>query len=127
MAENIARSNPEGIMAKSTNDAQDISPIERVFRAARAGDETVRQMLEERAYYLGVALTGVVNLFNPELILLGGIFSRGQDFFLEQATRTVRQMAFGGMGKRVRIQSTTFGWKGGVLGASALALTNFFY
>jgi hypothetical protein len=58
---------------------------------------------------------------------LGGIFSRGQDFFLAPVIQTVSQMSFGGMGKRVRIEATSFGWKAGVLGASALALMNFFY
>ncbi len=123
----IARLYPQGILAQTLSDKDDISPIERVFRAGRAGDETVRAMLEDRAFYLGVALTGLVNLFNPELILLGGIFSRGQDFFLEPIIQTVSQMSFGGMGKQVRIEATSFGWKAGVLGASALALMHFFY
>ncbi|GAB4480056.1 MAG: ROK family transcriptional regulator [Anaerolineales bacterium] len=126
-ADQLARLSPQGILAQTLSDENDISPIERVFRAGRAGDETVRAMLEERAFYLGVALTSVVNLFNPELILLGGIFSRGQDFFLDPVIQTVRQMSFGGMGQRVRIEATSFGWKAGVLGASALALMNFFY
>jgi len=126
-ADQISRLYPQGILAQTISDENDISPIERVFRAGRAGDETVRAMLADRAFYLGVALTSVVNLFNPELILLGGIFSRGQDFFLQPVIQTVSQMSFGGMGKRVRIESTSFGWKAGVLGASALALMNFFY
>lgn len=126
-ADQIARLYPQGILAQTLSEKDDISPIERVFRAGRAGDETVRAMLEDRAFYLGVALTGLVNLFNPELILLGGIFSRGQDFFLEPVIQTVSQMSFGGMGKRVRIEATSFGWKAGVLGASALALMHFFY
>jgi len=126
-ADQIVRLFPEGILAQTLSDEHDLSPIERVFRAARAGDGTVRAMLEERAFYLGVALSGVVNLFNPELILLGGIFARGQDFFLEPVIRAVSEMSFGGMGKRVRIKPTSFGWKAGVLGASALALMTFFY
>lgn len=126
-ADQIAQLYPQGILTQTISEENDISPIERVFRAGRAGDKTVRAMLEDRAYYLGVALTGVVNLFNPELILLGGIFSRGQDFFLEPVIRTVSEMSFGGMGKRVRIESTSFGWKAGVMGASALALMHFFY
>ncbi|HZU87363.1 MAG TPA: ROK family protein, partial [Anaerolineaceae bacterium] len=126
-ADEIARLEPQGIMAQTLSDENDISPIERVFRAGRAGDKTVRAMLEERAYYLGMALVGVVNLFNPELIFLGGIFSRGQDFFLDPVRRTVQEHSFGGMGKQIQIKATSFGWKAGVLGASALALMQFFY
>jgi glucokinase-like ROK family protein len=126
-ADVIAKRHPEGILANTMHERQEIAPIERVFEAGRQGDQEVRQMLEERAYYLGVALAGLVNLFNPEMILLGGIFSRGEDFFLETVRRITRQMAFGRMGERVRIESSGFGWKAGVLGAAALALMHFFY
>ena len=126
-AEIIAQSCPDGVLARTINHRHDLTIIERVFTAARQGDEEVQRMLEERAYYLGVALAGLVNLFNPELILFGGIFAQGQDFFLEPAIRTVRKMAFGGLGKRVSMQATSFSWKAGVSGAAALALMHFFY
>lgn len=126
-AENMARVKPRGILAQTMSQLQDLTPLERVFTAAREGDSEVRSMLEERAYYLGVAMAGLVNLFNPQLILFGGIFAQGQDIFLEPTIRTVQQMAFGGLGKRVSMQATSFGWKAGVVGASALALMVFFY
>lgn len=126
-ADEIAQRNPSGILSRALQERQDLIPIERVFGAARQGDEEVLKMLEERAYYLGVALAGLVNLFNPEMILLGGIFSSGEEFFLETARRLTSEMAFGGMGKRVRIISSSFGWRAGVLGAAALALMHFFY
>lgn len=126
-AEEIARLHPNGILANILNGNSDNSSIECVFEAARQGDTQVQEMLEERAYYLGVALANLINLFNPELILLGGIFSRGEDLFIEPTIRTIRQMAFGGMGKNVRLQATSFGWKAGVVGAAALALLHFFY
>lgn len=126
-AEDIARLNPNGILASTLKGASENSPIENVFEAARQGDTQVQEMLEERAYYLGVALANLINLFNPELILLGGIFSRGEDLFVESITRTIQKMAFGGMGKNVRLQATSFGWKAGVIGAAALALLHFFY
>lgn len=125
-AENIVRQDPEGILAGIMQN-NECKLIDRVFMAGRQGDEKVRQMLEERGELLGFALVNVVNLFNPELILLGGIFSQGQDFFLEPAQKAVRKMSFGRMGEKVTIQATSFGWKAGVVGAAALALINFFY
>jgi glucokinase-like ROK family protein len=126
-AEILSRLNPAGILAQTIAARQDLPLLERVFVAARQGDQDVLRMLNERAYYLGLALANVVNLFNPELILLGGIFSQGQDLFIQPTLETVRQMSFGGLGKKVRLQATTFGWKAGVIGAAALALTQFFY
>ena len=125
-AENILEKTPDGLLAQHMKD-EALRPIERVFAAGRAGDEAVCEMLNGIGEFLGMALVNVVNLFNPEVILLGGIFSQGEDFFLEPAVNTVREFSFGGMGKKVDIQSTSFGWKAGVLGASALALINFFY
>ena len=126
-AEGIAQFNPGGILDNILNDEPEDTLIESIFKAARQGDMQVQEMLDERAYYLGVALANLINLFNPDLILLGGIFSRGEDLFVEPVTRTVQKMAFGGMGKNVRIQATSFGWKAGVIGAAALALLHFFY
>jgi predicted NBD/HSP70 family sugar kinase len=126
-AENIARRNPKGVLAKIINERQDLPMLDRVFNAARNGDEEVHRMLNERAYYLGLALSNLVNLFNPELILLGGIFAQGNDLFLEPVIHTVRETAFGGLGEKVRVEPTSFGWRAGVLGAAALALVYFFY
>lgn len=126
-SETLARLNPTGILAQTIHTKQDIPMIERVFVAARQGDQDVLRMLNERSYYLGLALANVVNLFNPEMILLGGIFSQGQDLFIEPTLATIRQMSFGGLGKKVRLQATSFGWKAGVTGAAALALMHYFY
>ncbi|MBN1668915.1 MAG: ROK family transcriptional regulator [Anaerolineales bacterium] len=125
-AESLARHNPEGILAQNMG-ADSPARIEGVFAAARQGDQDALHLLDECAYYLGAALTNVVNLFNPELILLGGIFSQGQDLFIQPTLETVREMSFGGLGEKVRLQATTFGWKAGVIGAAALALIQFFY
>ena len=82
-AESIAKENPEGILTNLLKTCTNDSPIDCVFDAARQGDIQVKKMMDERAFYLGVALANLVNLFNPELILLGGIFSRGEDLFIE--------------------------------------------
>jgi predicted NBD/HSP70 family sugar kinase len=101
--------------------------IEQVFAAARAGDKTTRRLLDKRAGYMGVALANLVNILNPELILVGGIFFQGQDLLLPAMEQTMRQRAFANLGERVRLQPTSFGRQAGVIGAAALALTNFFY
>jgi glucokinase-like ROK family protein len=126
-AEQSIQADPGSILAQVTHQRPDLTPIERVFTAARQGDAAILRLLEKRAYYLGVAIAGLVNLINPEMILLGGIYAQGQDLLLEPTIRTIHQTAFAGLGKQVRIQATRFGWKAGVIGAGALALIYFFY
>jgi predicted NBD/HSP70 family sugar kinase/biotin operon repressor len=113
-------------LMQPTATASEIS-LDSVFAAARAGDQAIRTMLEERAHYMGLVLANLVNIISPELILLGGIFAQGHDLLLPTIEATVRERAFANLGASVRIQPTSFGSKAGVIGGAALALTTFFY
>jgi predicted NBD/HSP70 family sugar kinase len=126
LAGRLAGQDPAGILAGYL--AQVEQPgIEQVFAAARAEDRMTRQLLDERARYMGIALANLVNILNPELILVGGIFFQGQDLLLPAMEQTMRQRAFANLGERVRLQPTSFGRQAGIIGAAALALTHFFY
>ncbi len=126
LAEELAAQDENGILATHLRGMEG-KPIERVFAAARAGDAATRAMLEERSRYLGIALANLVNTFNPELIVLGGILAQGQDLLLPVAEATMRQRSFANLGDQVQLQTTGFGWQAGVVGAAALALDAFFY
>jgi glucokinase-like ROK family protein len=126
-AREIARRNPAGLLAQQMNQPSELRPIDLVFNAARQGDLETGRMIETRACYLGIALANLVNLLNPELILLGGMFAQGYDLILPVAAETMRETAFGGLGEKVRVQTTSFGWRAGVIGAAALALLRYFY
>ena len=69
----------------------------------------------------------ICNIFNPELIVLGGIFRQEQSVLVPVIETTVRQRAFANLGQQVRIQATSFGDDVGMVGAAALALDRFFY
>lgn len=101
--------------------------IEQLFRLAREGNAPLRELISRRAYYLGMALANLVNILNPELIILGGMFAQGYDLMQPSVEETMRRMAFAGLGDKVRVRVTSFGHQAGTIGASALALTTFFY
>ena len=126
-AQLLAQQNPEGLLARQLQQQTETRDIERVFAAARAGDVATQALLHERACYLGIALANLVNILNPELIILGGMFAQAEDIFLPFAEQKMRATAFGGLGAKVRLETTSFGWRAGVTGAAALALTQFFY
>ena len=126
-AARIAQQSPNGPLARRLAEAPEGKGIELVFEAARQGDLALRSMITERSVYLGIALANLVNVLNPELILLGGLFAQGHDLILPVAEATVRQMAFGGLGNSVRVEVSRFGWRAGVIGAASLSLTSHFY
>lgn len=126
-ARRAAESNPESLLASLMSQAAESVSIENLFQAARQGDPAAAKIMESAGCYLGIALANLVNIFNPELILLGGMFAQGQDLILPVARQTLRQAAFAGLGEKVRLETTRFGWRAGVTGAAALALLSFFY
>ena len=76
---------------------------------------------------MGTALANLVNLINPDMIILGGLFAAGQDLLLPHIEETMRRRSFARLGEAVALQVTTFGRQVGVIGAAALALDALFY
>jgi predicted NBD/HSP70 family sugar kinase len=128
LAQGLARRDEDGILARHLRQAEGSGiAIEQVFAAARAGDEATISMLNDRARYMGIALANLVNTFNPELILLGGILAQGQDLLLPVMEATMRQQAFANLGEQVQLKTTSLGRQAGIVGAATLALDAFFY
>lgn len=101
--------------------------IDVILTAAREGDKKAIEVVQNSAYYLGIALANIVNLLNPEMIILGGIFAQANDLIIPKASQIMRNGSFGGLGNNVMIHPTQFGWKAGMIGAASLALVGFFY
>ncbi len=126
LAEQIAKARPQGILAEKLQTGKG-SMMDRIFAAAEAGDVDVQNMLKERARYLGIALANLVNVLNPEVIVLGGLLVAGKPYMLADIQKTVHQCAFSHLGDAVEIRTTIFGQKAGMIGAAALALKEYFY
>ncbi|MBN1920254.1 MAG: ROK family protein [Anaerolineae bacterium] len=126
LAQRLAEQNPQGLLATALREEK--GPlIDRVFSAAQQGDTATQTMLEERAHYMGLALANLINVLNPDLIVLGGLFVQGRRWLVPATEATMRSRAFGGLGERVRLEITQFGHEVGVIGAASLALNAFFY
>jgi glucokinase len=95
---------------------------ELVSRAAREGDETCQDILSEIGRLVGIGLTNIVNVFNPELIVISGGMSEAGELLLEPARKVVKEQALIPNSQAVRIVTTALGDRVGVMGAAALAL-----
>lgn len=125
-AQALALTHPQSRLAQALN-ANSADLLQSIFEAARAGDLLALALLEERARYMGVALANLVNVINPDVIVLGGIFTPGEDLLLPIIQETVARRAFADLGERVLLKTTRFGTHIGMVGAAALALDAFFY
>ena len=95
-----------------------------VSLAAQQGDKLAEELISQLGYYLGVGLANLVNIFNPELILIGGSVAKIGDSLLQPAINVVKERAFAASANAVEIKPALLGDDSGLLGATALVLDN---
>src|SRR5438105_3652078 len=90
---------------------------EEVVRAARAGDELANAILENAGTYLGLAIGTLVNLFNPQLIVLGGSVIKAGSFLLVPMRRSMNVSSWKAARRGLRLVRPALGDDVGVIGA----------
>lgn len=95
---------------------------ELLTQAAREGDSFSKDILSEIGHIVGIGLTNIVNIFNPEMIIISGGISEAGELLLEPARRVVTEQALIPNSQVVKIVTTALGDRVGVMGAAALAL-----
>jgi glucokinase len=93
-----------------------------VHSAAEQGDSLAKELIARTGYYVGVGLANLINIFNPELIVIGGGLSNIGDMLLEPAFKVAGERAYKEAFQAVRFASAELGRNSGVLGAAAFAL-----
>jgi glucokinase len=93
-----------------------------VTQLALGGDEVSRMVLGQIGRLLGVGLANFVNLFNPEVIVVGGGAMAAGDLLLEPARAEMMARALRPNRDQVRVVAALFGNDAGMLGAGVLAL-----
>jgi glucokinase-like ROK family protein len=64
-----------------------------IVEAARAGDALVLEMLEEVGGYLGLVIANLINTFNPNMVVFGGVLSLADEYLLPPIRRVVEERA----------------------------------
>ena len=92
-----------------------------VQSAAEKGDSLANQLILKTAYYFGVGLANLINIFNPEMIVIGGGLSNMGNRLLKPAYEVAQERAFDRAYRAVRFVRAALGRNSGVLGAAAFA------
>jgi glucokinase len=93
----------------------------RLVRLAREGETRAVEILDGIGRHLGAGIGSLVNIFNPELVVIGGGFAAAGDFILEPAREVVRREGLAKAGERVRIVRAELGTAAGLIGAGLVA------
>lgn len=96
--------------------------IAELVQAAESGHEGARSLLREAGERLGVALANLVNLFNPEMIVIAGEGVRLGKGFLEPVKEALRRNTFNGLARRLQVHVHPWGDDMWARGAAGLAI-----
>ncbi len=92
-----------------------------VHKAAQQGDTLAKELIAQTSYYIGVGLTNLINIFNPELIVIGGGLSNIGDILLEPAYKVAGERAYKVAFESVRFARAELDKNSGVIGAAVYA------
>ncbi len=92
-------------------------------KAIKRGDKFVEHVIEEAAEYTGIAVANLINLFNPEVVVIGGgLMEQLEDEMLAIIIETAMDYAMPGTTKGIEVMATQLGDDAGITGAAVLAL-----
>jgi glucokinase len=93
----------------------------RLVRLASEGEQRAVEILDGIGRHLGAGIGTLVNIFNPELVVIGGGFAAAGDFVLDPAREVLQREALARAGYRVRIVRAELGTAAGLVGAGLVA------
>ena len=95
---------------------------EEVYRAGLKGDELALEVFRRMGVYLGIGLANLINILNPEMIVIGGGVVNSWSLFEKDMNHQVAERAFPLPAAQVKIVRGECGDDAGLLGAAKLAL-----
>ena len=96
----------------------------KIYQAGTEGDELAIEVFRRMGVYLGIGLASLINVLNPEIVVIGGGLSNGWELFEKHMHRQVIERAFPIPARRVKIVRAQCGDDAGLLGAARLAFTD---
>lgn len=106
---------PQSVLKSEDLDA------EKVYYAGREGDELALSVFKKFGVYLGIGLANLINIIDPEVIVVAGGVVNGWDLFAPHMQHEVNERAVRVTAQQVRIAAAECGDNAGLLGAARLA------
>jgi glucokinase len=105
---------------RSLISSKEVLTAAEIHRAGTAGDELAVKVFQRMGTYLGIGVASLINLLDPEIIVIGGGVANGWDLFEQPMRQQVRERAFPRPAQRVKIVPAECGDDAGLLGTARL-------
>jgi glucokinase len=118
-AVNRIKHGEKSMMVEMVEEKIDNITMETIGIAAHSGDDLAKDIMDRGAYYLGVGIVNLVNIFNADMVIIGGGMSELGEMLIGPSRRMVKERAFSISSQSVRIVTAELGNEAGVYGAAA--------
>ena len=108
------------VLQKKTQKDENLM-LDDIIKAAMKGDLLAIELIEEVGNTLGKHIAGLINLLNPELVVLGGTVAQAGDYLLFPVKSAIRKYALNLVGGDTAVRISKLGDTAGVIGACMLA------
>lgn len=116
-----AKENEDSLLYTLCNGEIETLDPKMIFDAEQKGDIVAKEVLDDYRKKLALGITNFVNIFRPEVVLIGGGISGQGEVLLAPVREIVKQQCFGGIhGETPEIKTAQLGNEAGMIGASNL-------
>jgi glucokinase len=109
----------QSVLTAMVNGNLDLITARTVYDAAKEGDLVAREVVRDTARFLGIGIANLLNIFNPEVVVIAGGVTHAGDTLFEPLRYEVRRRAFRPATDACRIVPGALGASAGVVGAVA--------
>ncbi len=97
-----------------------IENVKQVEELARKGNEVARVLWAEEGKWLGIAIANYLNIFNPDVVIVGGAIAAAWPLFEQRMREEIQARAFAVMVTHARIVPAQLGNDAGIVGAAKM-------
>jgi predicted NBD/HSP70 family sugar kinase len=113
------------LVERIRGNASEVSPTD-FYNALKDGDSIANAVMEETVAYLGIGIVNLVNLFNPDVIILGGDMLCENEMLLDKMKDYVKQHGLGFSTEGLQICPSSLGGNAELIGAASVLLRDVF-
>jgi len=112
----------KSLLSSLSENKMDLITAEMVANACEQGDKLALEIFKESIEYLGSSIAGMINIFNPQAIFVGGGVSLNGPVFWDNLIRVINENILDKRSTKYKIQPVTFPGKSAIYGAIGLVL-----